>query len=130
VYNVDELNRYNNTDDIQKLPFNAKLFTMNGDDLTMEHISYFWNANQQFIIIVEFNEIENPIVEDTLNIWLTNSDRINHDKTLNDRLILSSLQSKDFEVKINNLYFTLKYCKMVDKINGNRFALLVNKIEK
>jgi hypothetical protein len=130
IYDINAVQTYQEKNDIEKLPFKANLYTMNGDELTMQHISYFWNSNQQFIVILEVGDIDNPMVEDTLNIWVTNSDHINNDKTLNDRLILSSLQPKDFEVKINNIYFTFKYCKMVDKINTNKFAILVNNIEK
>lgn len=133
VYDASEMNKLTmmiEDADTESLPFKAKLYDMNGNDLTMEHISYFWRENKPFIIIVETEEIENPIVEDTLNIWVTNSDYTNNDETLNDNLILKTLKPKDFEVKIANVRINFKFCKMVDKINANKFALLVNNIER
>lgn len=129
-YDVSEMSKYETPkNDIEELPFRARIYSINGDDLELEHISVFWKQQTPFIIIVETDEIESPMVEDTLNIWITNSDRINNDETLNDRLILSSLQAKDLKLKVANRYFTLKYCKMVNKISFNKFALLVNNIE-
>jgi hypothetical protein len=132
IYDASEMYKYtfNNQDDFEELPFKVKLFDMNNNDLTMEHISYFWRNNSPFIIIVELEEIDNPLVEDTLNIWLTNSDHTNNDDTLNESLILKTLKPKDFRTKINNVGFKLKFCKMVNKINANKFALLVNNIER
>lgn len=132
IYDVTEMNKYtfNGKDDFEELPFKAKLYDMNGNDLTMEHISYFWRSNSPFIVIVESEDIDNPMVEDTLNIWVTNSDHTNNDNTLNESLILKTLKPKDFRVKINNVGFKFKFCKMVNKINANKFALLVNNIER
>lgn len=117
-------------EDGEYLPFNAKLFNMNNTELTIQDIGYYYQSGKQFIVIVKVDEIENPIVEDTLNIWITNSDHVNNDDTLNDQLILKSLKTKDFKVKVNNNYFTFKYCKMVSKIDFCTFALLVNNLER
>jgi hypothetical protein len=130
VSKMNELNVFANDTNTEELPFNAHLYDMSGNDLTVEHISYFWKDNKPFIVIVEIDEIDNPMVEDTLNIWITNSDYTNNDEKLNDTLILKTLKPKDFGVKIGKLYIRFQYCKMVEKMNANKFALLVNNIEK
>ena len=133
MYDVSEMNKLTvmmEDADTEELPFKGHLYDMNGNDLTMEHISFFWRENKPFIVILETEEIENPVVEDTLNIWVTNSDYTNNDDKLNDSLILKTLKPKNFGIRIGKFYVRFNYCKMVDKINANKFALLVNNIER
>lgn len=129
-YDVTEMEQYYQKPETEEIPFKGRIFQTNGDDFTLEAIKYYWNSNSPFILFLEVDEIESPIAEDEFNIWVTNSDYINNDETLNEYLILTSLKSKHFKVKLGNLYFTLKHCKMVDKISGNKYAILVNNMER
>lgn len=125
-----ELEMFYDRGDIEEKPFRARLMKMDYSDLSPQDLVYHYNNNSMFIAIVSFADIDEPIVEDTLNIWITNSDHINNDPNLNDELRLKSLEPKKMTVKFNNNYLSLIGCQMVEKISNNMFAMLVHKIEK
>ena len=122
--------RFTSYEHIEEKPFRARLMKMDYSDLSPQDLVYHYNNNSMFIVIVSFADIDEPILEDTLNIWITNSDHINNDPNLNDELRLKSLEPKKMTLKFNNNYLSLIGCQMVEKISNNMFAMLVHKIEK
>lgn len=130
LQDAKELEMFYNRDDIEEKPFKATLLGMDYSDLSPQELVKYYNNGNMFITIVDYIDIDDPLLEDTLNIWITNSDHINNDPNLNDELKLKSLEPKKITLKFGNNYLTLIGCQVVEKISSNRFAMLVHKIEK
>lgn len=130
LQDAKEVDVFYNRGDVEKKPFKVNLMKMDYSELLPQDLhAYYINCNL-FIVIVSFSDIVEPIVEDTLNIWITNSDRINNDPNLTRELKLKSLEPKEMLLKFNDTYLSLGGCQMVEKISNNMFAMLVHKIEK
>lgn len=129
-FGAKELETYYEKKDVEEKPFRVRLCNIDGSDFSVRELVSYYNSGSMFIIIVHYDEIDDPVLEDTLNIWVTNSDHINNDSKLNDELRLKSLETKRMTLKFNNNYVTLNGCQMVEKTSTNSFAMLIHKIEK
>jgi hypothetical protein len=136
INNVDMVNLQYKKNDIPEITTYAsidiELFNINGQDETLETLLNYFRTQEQFINIIQFNtETINDDGESELKLWLKSSYKIQNTNSMffsEDQKLLN-LPLKTFKLIINdNAKAYLENCKLIEIIDNNCFAMIIDKI--
>lgn len=113
-------------------PIDIELINITGQDETLDNLLNYYKTQEQFVSIIRFNiETITEDGESELKLWLKFSNKINTTNSMffsEDQKLLN-LPSKTFKLVIdNNAKAYLENCKLVEILDNNCFAMIINKI--
>jgi hypothetical protein len=133
INNLDlQFKKDNNTEITTYTPIDIELFNIRGEDESLDTLLNYYRTQEQFISIIQFNtETISDDGESELKLWLKSSNKINkaNNMFLSDEQKLLNLPMKTFKLVINNnAKAYLENCKLVEILDNNCFAMIIDKI--
>lgn len=120
----------NQRKDYKFYELSAKIYSINGDDETIDNLLNYYKTHEVFAIQIDFKNLysnEDAFYE--MNTWFKESYAINSSDRITDDIKIKYLPIKDLKLSFGeNSSAIIKNCKLLDRYDKTIYVLLVDEI--